>query len=188
MTLDDISDISIGLVLKRKQSIYKSLKSKNYKMFNVRDYEEDTQYDDFYSDEDLNNFLSKEGDIIVRLAMPLRTIEVTKEISGMLITNQFCLIRLKNKKYKASFLSWYLQSDLMKKQIEKYLMGTAIRAVPITKVKTIQVPKISIEKQEKLSKVISIWNRQEELLKKEINLKNTYFNTIIRNEVKKEIK
>lgn len=188
MILDEISDISIGLVLKRKQSVYKSSKSKKYKLFNVRNYEDGALYEDFYSDEDLSNFLTKEGDIIFRLAMPLRAIEVTKEISGTIITNQFCLIRLKSKRYTSSFLSWYLQSDLMRKQIEKYLMGTAIRAVPISKVKTIQVPEISIEKQKKLSNIIKNWNKQEELLKQEINLKNKYFYSIIRNEIKKEIK
>ena len=49
MKLNDIADINIGVVLKRKEATYKGEKTYHYKVFNIRCFEEDIDYDEFYS-------------------------------------------------------------------------------------------------------------------------------------------
>ena len=59
MLLEDITEIAIGVVLKRKEAKYKTNNSYEYKVFNLKSYEENIEYDIFYSEENLENIPSK---------------------------------------------------------------------------------------------------------------------------------
>ena len=47
MKLEDIANVYIGVVLKRKEAVYKGTKTNKYKVFNIRCYEENIEYGDF---------------------------------------------------------------------------------------------------------------------------------------------
>ena len=68
MKLEDIANVYIGVVLKRKEAVYKGTKTNKYKVFNIRCYEENIEYDDFYSMEDLSGYVTQKGDLIFRLS------------------------------------------------------------------------------------------------------------------------
>ena len=74
MKLEKIADISTGLVLSRKKSsnnegfVYELL---TLKSFNENGYIEDEYLDNFISEEKIKSqYLTQEGDIIVRLSSP----------------------------------------------------------------------------------------------------------------------
>ena len=46
MKLEDIANVHIGVVLKRKEAVYKGNKTNKYKVFNIRCYEEKIEYED----------------------------------------------------------------------------------------------------------------------------------------------
>lgn len=182
MLLEDITQITIGVVLKRKESKYKTKNSYEYEVFNIKSYEENIEYDIFYSEENLENFVAKKGDIIFRMAFPLKVIEVDEEIEGKLINNQYCIIRMsniQNKMYNIEFIKWFLESSNAKRQFEKILIGTTIKSVPVAKLRLLEIPNINTEEQEKISKIVDTWNHQKNLYKKIIKEKEKYYNSII---------
>ena len=85
---------------KRKEAIYKGTKTNKYKVFNIRCYEENIEYDDFYSMEDLSGYVTQKGDLIFRLSLPSKIILVDEKTEGLLINNLYCIIRCNDKKIK----------------------------------------------------------------------------------------
>lgn len=182
MLLEDITEIVIGVVLKRKEAKYQTNDTYEYKIFNIKSYEEKIEYDSFYSNENLENFVAKKGDILFRLAFPIKVIEVDDEIEGKLVNNQYCIIRMSDKNsktYNIDFIKWFLESNNAKQQFEKILIGTTIRSVPVVKLRQLEIPKINREVQEKISKVVNTWNREKCLYQKIIKEKENYYNSII---------
>ncbi len=179
MKLEDVVDIHIGVVLKRKEAVYKGNKTNRYKVFNIRCYEEKIEYDDFYSMEDLSNYVTRKGDLIFRLSLPSKIIIVDEETEGLLINNLYCIIRCNNKKINNEFLKWFLESKEAIKQIETIIIGTVVKSIPVAKLRLIEIPNISFEEQEKISKLISNWNKQKELYNQLIKEKDNYYNSIV---------
>ena len=187
--LEDITQINIGIVLKRKEAMYKSKDTNDYKIFNLKNYEEKIEYEDFYSEENLDNYIAKKGDLLFRLAFPIKIIEVDDEIEGLLINSQYCIIRMcdfDNLTYNIDFVKWFLESNMAKNQLEKYLIGTSVKTVPVAKLRKLKIPAVSVEKQKKLSSLINNWNRQKILYTKIIKEKDYYYNTLITKIIKGE--
>lgn len=193
MNIGDIADVNVGVVLNRKQAKYKSKSSTQYELFNLKIYEDrqngiKIDYDKFISEEDLSSYTVKKNDLLLRLALPLKVIIVDDELDGKLISNQYVSIRIDKSKYRPSFVKWYLESQDAEYQLEKYIVGTAIRTIPIVKVREIRLPNISINKQKELSKIVEYWEAQKRLYINLIKDKESYYNNIIEMIIKKERK
>ena len=187
--LEDIAQINVGVVLSRKIANYESMKTTRYQLFNLKIYEqrnygEKIEYEEFISEEDLSLYIINKGDLVFRLAFPLKVIIADDDISGKVITNQYVIIRVNEKKYNPIFLQCFLQSDDMLQQIEKYLVGVAIRTIPVNKIREIHLPKININKQEQIAKLYKDWNNQRILYENLINYKDRYYSTVISNIIK----
>ena len=179
MKLGDVADVHIGVVLKRKEAVYKGIKTNKYKVFNIRCYEEKIEYDDFYSMEDLNCYVTQKGDLIFRLSLPSKIILVDEETEGLLINNLYCIIRCSNKKINNEFLKWFLESAEASRQLETIIIGTVVKSIPVAKLRLIEIPNISFNEQEKISKLISSWNKQKKLYNQMIIEKEKYYNSIV---------
>ena len=193
MNIGDIADVNVGVVLNRKQAKYKSKSSTQYELFNLKIYEDrqngiKIDYDKFISEEDLSSYTVKKNDLLLRLAFPLKVIIVDDELDGKLISNQYVSIRIDKSKYSPAFVKWYLESQDAEHQLEKYIVGTAIRTIPIVKVREIRLPNISINKQKELSKLVESWEAQKRLYINLIKNKESYYNNIIEMIIKKERK
>lgn len=187
--LDDIAQINVGVVLSRKTAKYESENTIKYPLFNLKIYEqrnsgEDLKYEEFDSEEDLSSYMIKKGDLIFRLAFPLKVIIADDDLEGKIISNQYVIIRVDNKKYNSVFLQCFLQSEDMQRQLEKYLVGIAIRTIPINKIREIHLPKITYDKQMQLARIYEDWNRQKNLYERLIKDKEKYYNTLISNVIK----
>ncbi|MFQ9264916.1 MAG: hypothetical protein ACLR44_07490 [Clostridia bacterium] len=179
MKLEDIADVHIGVVLKRKEAVYKGNKTNKYKVFNIRCYEEKIEYDDFYSMEDLGDYVTQKGDLIFRLSFPSKIILVDEKTEGLLINNLYCIIRCNNKKINKEFLKWFLESKDASRQLEKIIIGTVVKSIPVAKLRSIEIPNITIKEQEKISKLIFSWNKQKQLYNQMILEKDNYYNSIV---------
>lgn len=179
MKLEDIANVYIGVVLKRKEAVYEGTKTNKYKVFNIRCYEENIEYDDFYSMEDLSGYVTQKGDLIFRLSLPSKIILVDEKTEGLLINNLYCIIRCNNKKIKNKFLKWFLESKEAGRQLETIIIGTAVRSIPVAKLRLIEIPDVTYEEQEKISKLIYNWNKQKKLYNQIIIEKDNYYNSIV---------
>jgi restriction endonuclease S subunit len=179
MKLEDIANINIGVVLKRKEATYNGEKAFHYKTFNIRCFEEDIEYDDFYSMEDLNGYVTQKGDLIFRLSLPSKIILVDEATEDLLISNLYCIIRPNIKKINPEFLKWFLESKNSRIQLEKFVIGTQVKAIPVAKLRLLEIPEVKIEEQEKIAKLIYNWEMQKNYYNKIVNEKESYYNSII---------
>ena len=182
MVLEDITQIIIGVVIKRKEAKYKSPNTRQYEIFNLKSYEEKISYDLLYSEEDLENFKAKKGDILLRLAFPLTIIEVDDEIEGKIINNQYCIIRMSsivNRTYNIDFIKWFLESNKAKHQFEKMLIGTTIKSVPVSELRKLEIPDLDLKEQMQISQIVNTWNKQKKLYKKMLEQKEKYYDSVI---------
>ena len=191
MNLGTIAEVNVGVVLNRKQAKYRTKNSFQYQLFNLKIYEdrlngELINYEEFISEENLNAYVVHKNDLLFRLAFPLKVIIVYDELDGKLISNQYVSIRIDEKKYNPAFVKWYLESQDAEHQLEKYLVGTAIRTIPIVKIREFRLPNIKLEKQNQYAKLVASWDKQKQLYANLIREKDSYYNSVIEMLVKKE--
>ena len=106
MLLEDITEIAIGVVLKRKEAKYQTNDTYKYRIFNIKSYEEKIEYDLFYSNENLENFVANknDGDFIYFNDFNEDEIELAKGFD--------CLVWLGHLKEKEDCLEFYLYPQL----------------------------------------------------------------------------
>ena len=190
MELNEIAKVNVGIVPGRKKAVYKDINTFQYEMFNMKVYEERLKgilinYDTYLSNENLSDYIVHKGELIFRLAFPMQVIVVDDELDGKLISNQYVSIQVDNNKYNPFFLKWYLESNDAGHQIEKYLLGTVFRTIPVVKVRAIRLPDIDIKRQNQFAKLIDSWDMQKKLYQFLINEKDNYYNNVLEMLVKK---
>lgn len=182
MVLEDITQITIGVVLKRKEAKYPTVNTYKYEIFNLRSYEEGIEYEVFYSDENLENFIARKGEILFRLSFPMKVIEVDDELEGKLVNNQYCIIKMNSLfdiTYDIDFIKWFLESDIANRRFEKILIGTTIKSIPVSELRKLEIPDLNLDKQEQISKIVNTWDKQKKLYKKIIEQKEKYYDSVI---------
>lgn len=177
MKLYKIADVYMGILLNReenKQGITK------YKLFNIKNYEENIEYEDFYTDKNFDNKLTKEGDILFRLVYPNKVIYVDKQDEDLLVSSQMCIIRANSKVLHPTFLKWYLESDIGKEKIMLEMKGSTIQKISLTALKNLEIPDLEIEKQNKINDLINLWSKEKQNMKSLIESKERLYNSIIK--------
>lgn len=183
MHLEDVTQVLIGVVLSRKEAKYPTANTFKYKVFNLKSYEEQVEYDTFYSKENLDSFIAKKGDILFRLSFPMKVIEVDDDIDGKLINNQYCIIRmisLFNVTYNKDFIKWFLESELAMHQLERVLIGSTIKSVPVAKLRLLEIPNLNSTEQEQISKIVNTWYKQKSLYEELLKEKDKYYDYMIK--------
>jgi restriction endonuclease S subunit len=179
--LRNIAEIRVGLVTNRKKSAKQDKSVKTYKLltlksFNVNGRFNKNNLEDFYSNEDLDNkYLTKKGDIIIRLSHPNTAIIIDETNEGLLISSLFVVIRLNNDIINPAFLCIYLNSDEVSRYYQKGQVGISkIRIIKTSYISKIKVPLVSLEKQKEIIEINNIFENNIELLESLTDKKKTY--------------
>lgn len=148
----DVAEISSGLVVSRKKAIHRSELLKEYKQLNLRainknGFLELNELENFLAKEIIDkNYLTQEGDIIVRLTDPFTAVYITKKYEDFVVSSNFCIIRCK-KEYDSKFLAYYLNSDKTKKILYSDTKGSIIKNISVESISKINVPTLDFDKQ-----------------------------------------
>lgn len=181
--LGDISEIYMGIVPNRKKVDNEFVKSKVYKMFSITNYNENKTYDDFHTEENVKKYQAKEGDLIFKLAYPYKVIYVNKNISNILISNQFCIIRVNSNKVDSKYIKWFLETKDVEAQLEKTSTGSVIKTAKVNGIKEIEIPNISLKEQREIGIICTSWDRQKILLNNLIKEKEKYYYQSIKDRI-----
>lgn len=183
MKLNEIADISTGLVLSRKRSLtnkefgYKLL---TLKSFNENGYIEDEFLDDFFSEEKMKDqYLTKEGDIIVRLSAPNTAVYVEKGQEAIVIPSLFVIIRSTSDDILCKFLNIYLNSPMCKRQLAGDIIGSVLSIVKTSSFKEINVPKYSKDQQQNIINLNELVLKEKRLLNQLLDEKEKYHRAIM---------
>lgn len=179
--LGDISSITTGQVIKRKEARPGDMDAIQYRILTLKSFDEDgflvkEELDSFKASEEIESkYITSKGDIVVRLSMPFTSITIDEESEGILIPSLFVAIRVNCKDILPSYLSLYLNSNKMKKQYIKEARGSAIQILKTSAFKEfeIMIPDMSTqERSVTLNEVMMREKRLLQLLIKENNKRN----------------
>lgn len=179
--LGDISSITTGQVIKRKEARPGDVDAIQYRILTLKSFDEDgflvkEEIDSFKASEEIESkYITSKGDIVVRLSMPFTSITIDEESEGILIPSLFVVIRINCNDILPSYLSLYLNSNKMKKQYIKEARGSAIQILKTSAFKEfeIMIPDMSIQEQAvTLNELLMREKRLLQLLIKENNKRN----------------
>lgn len=125
------------------------------------------------------NKLTKEGDIIIKLAAPYRACIIDKEHEGMLISSFCSVIRNLSDEIYAKYLVAYLNSDECVKQLEQRAVGTTIAMLSNGKIADLPIPEPNAIKQIKIGNYFEKSVNNILLLKKISKLEQEKLNAMI---------
>lgn len=180
MKLEDFSQIMIGIVTKREEN-------KNglnrYELFSLKSYEENLEYEEITTVKDLSDKVIKEGDLLFRLLYPNRIAYVDKRLEGMLIPSQFCIIRVNKDVMDPIVLKWYLESG--KSELSSKVTGSVIKSMTVASLKSLKVPNITKNDQEKMRKLITLWEEEKNITKKILEEKEELYDAYLEEIIEK---
>lgn len=185
MKLGDIADIKMGLVLSRKKAETEYEIKQEYKLISLKNIEDDGMPNDiplelFASYEDLDDqYFTQEGDILMRLSHPNTAVYIDKEWTNLLVPSYFAIIRLyKDKGFNPEYVSWYLNSDTIRRELIRVQTGTAIFTTNKNTIASLYIKKIPIKTQEAIVEVQRLHWQERHLLNKLIDEKEKLYRGI----------
>lgn len=171
--LGDISDISTGLVLSRKQAQEHNA-VKKYKLLTVKSIDEGgwingDELDEYFSIEELDSkYLTQEGDNIIRLSQPNTVVTIDKSNVGIVISSLFAYIRLKTELILPGYLSILMNSDKLRMFLERNSYGSSIKTINTSALKDLNLKVLPIEEQKKNNRIAQV-NIEGKVLVEEVN-------------------
>ena len=131
--LQDVASVRCGLVLSRKQAA--SPTGCRYPLINLRCVQPAGRIDRkevgvYEAKEPLKGeYLSRQGDVVVRLTAPYTAVLIDAETSGMVIPSNFVVIRMERVGLLPEYLFWLLNTSRMRRDFYENATSNMLGAV-----------------------------------------------------------
>lgn len=183
MKLENISEVFIGILTSREISDFGEYQ---YKIFNIKNYDSNEEYETVKAEKRLDDKLTKKGDLLIKLIYPNRIVYIDENLEGFLVPSQMCVIRPDTQKIDPEFLKWYLESDLGKEIIEPHITGSSIQKISVGSLKKLEIPLINLDKQKAITDLIKLWSKEKKVLQNIMKEKDVLYNNLITEIIEKE--
>lgn len=183
MTLGNIAFVRSGLVLSRKLSRKRSPYC--YPLLNLRAIHPDGYIlsDDlevFHAIEPLSReYLTQQGDIIIRLSIPYTAILIDSDVEGIVVSSNFAIIRSNRNYLLPEYLLWLLNTPDIKKRIYESSSSNMLSAARPTFFADLEILPLPLVDQEKISQLNLLAKQESRLLKKLAEEKEKYYAAVI---------
>ena len=190
MKLSEIAEIRTGQVLSRKQA--QGDTGIPYKVFTLASILKEGKIneeliEDFQSNSKIDGqLLTKEDDILIRLSAPYTAVYITKAYENILIPSLVAVIRLKSEDYLPEYVKIFLNSKIAKDEIKREASGTVITTVNTKALKEMDIPYVSLQKQNRLIHFTKAYVEEKEIMEKIMQLKEEEYQFIINKSFKDE--
>lgn len=184
MLLGEIAQIKTGLVLARKKAKIAFEVIEKYPLITLSNIEDDG----FFNEEPLETFESnskldsryftKEGDILFRYTHPYTAVYISEQYERLLIPSSFGIIKVVDSTYKPEFVAWYLNTRTVKQELEKAQSGSMIASTNKSILKELEIKKLSLEKQNKITNILRLYQKEKQLYSELIKEKGKLVHTI----------
>ncbi|HHU50159.1 MAG: restriction endonuclease subunit S [Caldicoprobacterales bacterium] len=184
MKLGEIAVIRTGLILTRKKATIEYEIQKIYKLITLKNIEDDGEFnkgpfETFESNDALSKeYFTKDGDILIKLSTPFTTICIDEKTAGLLVPSYFSIIRLQTPDYIPEYITWYLNSDKVKRELIKKQTGTSISSTNNTILSSINIKEIPVEDQKRIARIRDLYLKEKSLLKRLIREKEMLYKGI----------
>ena len=172
MKLKEIADIRTGLVLSRKKASLSDDVKIHYKQITLKSFSNTTSLtldyiDNFVSTEEIaDTYLSRVGDVVVRLREPITAVYIDESAKNMVIPSLMAIVRVESSMMYGEFLAYYINSTTSQQMLKKEIKGTTIAAIKTQDLEELEVVLPSLEDQKKVVAFMNLSQNEIELLEK----------------------
>lgn len=166
MLIGDIADIRSGMVITRKKAMNKNEVKATYDMFTLKNVDSlNEPFDQFQSNDVLSpQHFTEEGDILFRLNYPYSATYIDASKKQLLIPSTFAVIKVQVDFFLSEYVAWYLNTDFVKKELEKAHSGTKIPSTNKGTLSAIPIKKLDLEKQQGMVQLYKLHLQEKQLL------------------------
>lgn len=172
MKLNDVALIRTGVVTARKKPDSGKKKVFEYRLLNLKCVLSNgsinlLQTEPFSSGEELNSvFLTRKGDILVRLSSPYTSLLIQDdEECGLLVPSHFAIMRANPEIILPEYLLWFLKRESTYQQILQNASGSsAFGTISSGFLGTLNIRSIPLPNQKTLGQLQLLSEREQELL------------------------
>ena len=190
MKLQSLAGVRSGLVLSRKQS--KEPTDYRYPLINLRCIQQEGNIDlhkaDIYEAKESlkEEYLSRQGDIVVRLTAPYTAVLIDDTTSGMVISSNFVVIRIEDKRLLPEYLFWLLNTQKVKHKIYENTTSNMLGAIKAKFLMDFELVLLPIEVQQKIAQLNLLAKKESQLLKELAAEKEKLYSSLLDQEYKRE--
>ena len=183
MQLGNVAVVRSGLVLARRQSRESS--KYRYPLLNLRSvnsagYVDINTVDIFDAVDRLESeYLTQNGDVVIRLSAPYTAILIDEETSGMVISSNFAVIRADRKLILPEYLFWLLNTADVKRLIFENTSSNMLGATKPKFFSEFEIAPLPLDKQYNIAMLHLLARRECQLLTKLAKEKERYYTLII---------
>lgn len=193
MRLNELATINTGLVTARKQDKKPTDDSIKYKMLNLKaihekGYINDSLLEEFWAKERIKSgYLTRLGDIVVRLTTPFTAVLIDEEHIGLIIPSHFVVIRSDLERILPEYLEWLLNTDKVRQELQQNLNSTTIGTVKPMAYAALNIAFIPLEDQKRIGELYQLSKKELHLLNQIMGQKELYYKEAI-NRIQKEMR
>lgn len=178
MKLGDLASIRSGLVLSRKES--KGSEEYRYPLINLRCIRQEAEIDrneaDVYNARELikAEYLSRKGDIVVRLTSPYTAVLIDETTSGMVISSNLVVIRVEDERLLPEYLYWFLNTPDVRRRIYENATSNMLGAIKARLLTDLELTLLPIGEQRGIAQLNLLAKRENQLLRELADKKAKY--------------
>lgn len=188
--MQNLASVRSGLVLSRKQS--KEPTDYRYLLINLRCIQQEGNIDlhkaDIYEAKESlkEEYLSRQGDIVVRLTAPYTAVLIDDTTSGMVISSNFVVIRIEDKRLLPEYLFWLLNTQKVKHKIYENTTSNMLGAIKAKFLMDFELVLLPTEVQQKIAQLNLLAKKESQLLKELAAEKEKLYSSLLDQEYKRE--
>ena len=190
MTINDIAVVRTGLVTARKKKDAASLGTYKYQLLNLRCIANEGYIDKDYiepyelSEELKDDYLTRMGDILIRLSAPYTAVLINKpELCGIVVPSHFAIIRVDERYALPGYVFWVLRREKNKITMMQNSSGsTAFGTISSGLISSLPITLLPLHEQQTIGDLLCLSEREQELLQKLSEEKKTY-NILLLNQI-----
>lgn len=183
MKLGNVAQVRSGLVLARKQARERTVYRYpllNLKCINPSGYIDTTLCEVFDSIEQLNpEYLTHQGDVVIRLTIPYTAVLVTAELEGYVIPSSFVVVRPDCSVLLPEYLFWLLNASKVRQRIYESAVSNMLGAVKPRYFAEYELEYLPISRQRMIAELNRLAKREVQLIDKLAAEKEKYYDHMI---------
>ena len=195
MIIGNIASVRTGLVTARKKKNALSNRRYNYRLLNLKCISSDgyiiTDYLEPYevSDELKDDYLTKRGDILIRLSVPYTAVIINRtDLCGLVIPSHFAVIRANKAMVTPEYIFWSLRRDKNRIALMQNSSGSsAFGTISSGLIANLNITLLPMEKQHIIGELMLLSEREQELLAY-LTAEKKKYNALILNKIYENMK
>lgn len=128
---------------------------------------------------------TKEGDVVVKLSTPYDATYVTKENEGLAVPSFCAIIRVKEDKLDAKYLSAFFNTEYVREILKSKVMGSIRPMVKVSDLRNLDIPYVSKEDMADIGQAYILSGKKKSILSDMIETETKIMENIVLKSIKK---